>query len=77
MPIRRFRNLAEAEQVLELEPGDQRIWEGVRRRWAIHRFLAPKKKQAPCGVFKYRSIEEKQRKESTMEKNDDKVDAEG
>ncbi len=60
MPVKKFRSLAEAEQDLWLEPGDPRIWEGVCRRWALHRFLTSAKSESPHGVFKYRSIQEKQ-----------------
>lgn len=63
MAVRKFRTLAEAARSLWLEPGDPRIWEGVVRRWNLHRFLAPQRPtlHAP-GVFKYRSIEEKQQR---------------
>lgn len=60
MPVKKCSSLEEAEQKTGLEPGDPRIWEGMLRRWAIHRFFSPEKPQGPCGVFKYRSIEEKQ-----------------
>ena len=61
MPVRKFRTLLEAERSLWLEPGDPRIWDGLVRRWQLHRFFSPKApdSQVP-GVFKYRSIEEKQ-----------------
>ncbi len=65
MPVRKFRSLAEAERSLWLEPGDPRIWEGHLRRWQLHRFFA--RHVAPRrtpGVFKYRSVEEKQRVEN-------------
>jgi hypothetical protein len=42
------------------EPGDPRIWEGVVRRWQIHRFLAPRSTPKRYGVAKFKSIAEKQ-----------------
>jgi hypothetical protein len=65
MPVRKFRTLDEATRSLWLEPGDPRIWDGLVRRWRLHRFLAREPARArPSGVFKYRSIEEKQRQQS-------------
>ncbi len=62
MPVRKFRSLDEAARSLWREPGDPRIWDGVIRRWQVHRFLAPQPTRARTpGVFKYRSIAEKQR----------------
>ena len=60
-----WRSLDEAARSLWLEPGDPRIWGGVVRRWQLHRFLSrePTHTRTP-GVFKYRSIEEKQRLQS-------------
>ena len=65
MPVRKFRTLDQAARSLWLEPGDPRIWDGVVRRWALHRFFArePGHRRAP-GVYRYRSIEEKQRRQS-------------
>ena len=65
MPVRKFRTLDEAARSLWLEPGDPRIWNGLVRRWQLHRLLArePLRARTP-GVFKYRSIEEKQRQQS-------------
>jgi hypothetical protein len=65
MPVKKFRTLDEAERSLWREPGDPRIWDGVVRRWQLHRFFArePAPRRRP-GVFKYRSIEEKQRASS-------------
>jgi hypothetical protein len=65
MPVRKFRTLDEAARSLWLEPGDPRIWNGLVRRWQLHRFLVrePLRARTP-GVFKYRSIEEKQRQQS-------------
>ncbi len=60
MPVRKYSTLEEAEEDTWFEPGDPRIWEGMLRRWAIHQFFAPFKPQRPGGVYKYRSIEEKQ-----------------
>jgi hypothetical protein len=62
MPVRKFRTLDEAERSLWLEPGDPRIWEAHVCRWALHRFFT--RETAPArtpGVYKYRSVEEKQR----------------
>jgi len=65
MPVRKFRSLEEAARSLWLEPGDPRIWDGAVRRWHLHRFLTrePQRTRAP-GVFKYRSIDEKQRRQA-------------
>jgi hypothetical protein len=65
MPVRKFRTLDEAARSLWLDPGDPRIWDGVVRRWQLHRFLArgPLRRRTP-GVFKYASIDEKQRRQS-------------
>ena len=62
MPVKKFRTLDDAERSLWLDPGDARIWGGVVRRWQLHRFFArePVRRRTP-GVFKYRSIDEKQR----------------
>ena len=62
MPVKRFRSLAEAERASWLEPGDPRIWEAARHRWAIHRALGRSPATRRCGVFKYASIDEKQRR---------------
>jgi len=50
---------------LWLEPGDPLIWDGLVRRWRLHRFFArePLRARRP-GVFKYRSIDEKQRQQA-------------
>ena len=65
MPVRKFRTLDEAARSLWLEPGDPRIWDGVVRRWHLHRFFARERQRARTpGVSKYRSLEEKQRSES-------------
>ena len=65
MPVRKFRSLDEAARSLWREPGDPRIWDGVVRRWQLHQFFArhPTPARTP-GVFKYRSIAEKQRRQS-------------
>ncbi len=61
MPVRKFRSVDEAARSLWREPGDPRIWDSVIRRWQLHRFLArqPIRARTP-GVFKFRSIGEKQ-----------------
>lgn len=65
MPVKKFRTLDEAARSLWLDPGDPRIWDGLVRRWKLHRFFAPPpaRPRTP-GVLKYRSIEEKQRQQS-------------
>ena len=65
MPVRKFRTLDDAARSLWREPGDPRIWDGVIRRWQLHRFLArvPMYPRTP-GVSKYRSVEDKQRQRS-------------
>jgi hypothetical protein len=65
VPVKKFRTLDEAARSLWLEPGDPRIWDGLMRRWQLHRFFArgPTHTRTP-GVSKYRSIEEKQRQRS-------------
>ena len=64
MSVRKFRNLADAERSLWREPGDPSIWDGVIRRWQLHRFFAPEAigKRTP-GVYKYTSVDEKQRRQ--------------
>ena len=62
MPVKKFRTLAEAERALWLEPGDPRIWEAACRRWALHRALGRSRAEPRCGVVKYGSIAEKQRR---------------
>ena len=66
MPVKKFRTLDAAARSLWLDPGDPRIWDGVVRRWQLHRFFTrePVHRRTP-GVFKYRSIEEKQRQQAT------------
>lgn len=64
MPVKKFRTLEEAERSLWLEPGDSRIWHGLVRRWQLHRFFARRAQPARRpGVYKYRSVEEKQRQQ--------------
>jgi hypothetical protein len=62
MPVKRFRSLAEAKRASWLEPGDPRSWEAARHRWAIHRALGRPSAGRGRGVFKFTSIEEKQRR---------------
>jgi hypothetical protein len=67
MAVRKFRTLAEAERALWLEPGDPRIWDGVIRRWSLHRFFAPQPRSLRTpGVFKHRSVDDKQRREVAL-----------
>ena len=61
MPVRRFRTFADAERALWREPGDPRIWEAARFRWALHRAFGRARPAQRRGVFKYASLEEKQR----------------
>ena len=61
MPVKRFRSLAEAERASWLEPGDPKIWDAARQRWALHRALGRPAVESRRGVFKFTSIEEKQR----------------
>jgi hypothetical protein len=64
MPVRKFRTLDEAARSLWLEPGDPRIWAGLIRRWQLHRFFTRGRARVYTpGVFKYPSIEEKQRRQ--------------
>ena len=65
MPVRTFRTLDEAARSLWRDPGDPRIWDGVVLRWRLHRFFA-RAAQRPriSGVFKFRSLDEKQRGQS-------------
>ena len=61
VPVQRFRSPEEAARALWLEPGDPRIWQALVRRWRIHQALGrPTPRPAP-GVYRYRSLEEKQR----------------
>jgi hypothetical protein len=66
VPVRKFRSLEEAERSLWRAPGDPTIWDGMVRRWRLHRFLSRETlpPRTP-GVFKYGSIEEKQRAQSS------------
>ncbi len=63
MPVRKFRDLTEAERALWMEPGDPRIWEAMCRRWAIRLFFSPPRRKSSPGVFKYASMAEKHRHE--------------
>ena len=66
MPVRKFRTVEEAERSLWLEPGDPRIWQAYLRRWRLHRFFARERvPRRASGVFRYRSLEEKQRAEES------------
>lgn len=61
MPLKKFRTLDDAARSLWLEPGDPRIWEGLVRRWRLHQFFGPKTAGPKPGVYRFRSIDEKQR----------------
>jgi hypothetical protein len=60
LPVKKFRSLEEAERARWLEPGSPEIWQAARRRWALHRTLDRSERPKRRGVFKYRSIAEKQ-----------------
>jgi hypothetical protein len=66
MPVKKFRSLAHAERALWLEPGDPRIWEAARQRWALHRALGRSGVDPRRGVFKYASVQEKQRSDAPV-----------
>jgi hypothetical protein len=66
MPVRKFRSPEEMERSLHYEPGDPRIWDALRRRWTMHCFFAARRVPAAYGVFRYRSIDEKQRRQPPM-----------
>jgi hypothetical protein len=61
MPVKRFRSLANAERASWLEPGDPRICDAALQRWALHRALGRVVVDSRRGVFKYASVDEKQR----------------
>jgi hypothetical protein len=61
MPLDKFRSLADAERSMWLEPGSSEIWTAARQRWALHCALRRSPPEEWRGVFRYRSIEEKQR----------------
>ena len=66
MPVKKFRSLEEAARSLWLEPGDPRIWDGLVRRWRLHRFFSRGSICGrPPGVYRYRSILEKQRRQDS------------
>jgi hypothetical protein len=76
MAVQKFRTLAEAERSLWLEPGDPRIWDGVVRRWNLHRFFAPRSSaRRATGVFKYRSVEHKQQRDAARTNSEQPVPA--
>ena len=62
MPVRKFRSLEEAERAQWFEPGDPRIWEAACRRWALHRALGRAAENPEHGVFRFATLEEKQRR---------------
>jgi hypothetical protein len=64
MAVRKFRSLDEAERSRWLEPGDPRIWQAAKARWAIHRAFGSSQRSPRRGVARYRSIEEKQREDT-------------
>ena len=59
MPFRRLRSLEEAEEAVWLDRDDPRLPERIRGVWDLGFRLAPRR-FAP-GVYKFRSIEEKNR----------------
>ena len=66
MPVTKFRSLGDAARSLGREPGDPSLWDGVVRRWKLHRFFAREDVigQRTPGVYKYASVEEKQRRQA-------------
>lgn len=59
MPFRKLRSLDEAEAGLWLDPSDPRLPGRIRRVWHIGFRLSPR--YFPPGVYRFRSIEEKNR----------------
>jgi hypothetical protein len=59
MPVKNYRDVSEMEGNTWFEPGDPRLFEAMRRTWA----LAARTTQPhfPPGVYKHTSIEEANR----------------
>ena len=61
MPVTKYRTFEEAARSGWLEPGDPRIWAAFVRRSQLHAFFSRRPRPVLVrGVFRYRSIEEKQ-----------------
>ena len=59
MPVRKFPSLAEAEQAKRILPGSVEFSRAVRAVFWIAATLSPMR-NAPPGVYKFRSLEEAQ-----------------
>jgi hypothetical protein len=59
MPFRKLRSLQEAEEALWLDRDDPRLPRAIRELWDFSERVAPR--HFPPGVYKFRSIEAKQR----------------
>lgn len=59
MPFRKLRSLKEAEEAVWLDRDDPRLPDAIRELWDWSFRLAPR--YFPPGVYKFRSIEEKNR----------------
>lgn len=59
MPFRKLRSLEEAEEAAWLDRSDPRLPDRIRRVWSLGFRLSPR--YFPPGVYKFRSIEEKNR----------------
>jgi hypothetical protein len=68
MPVRKFRSLQEAEDVLWREPGDPTLWHAMRSVWAFAARTCPR--QFPPGVHKHTSIEAAQAQRERWEAAD-------
>ncbi len=58
MPVRKFRDVSEMEGNTWLEPGSPELFRMIRAVWDFAERTAPVR--FPRGVFKHRTIEEKQ-----------------
>lgn len=58
MPVRKFRDVSEMEGNTWLEPGSPELFRTIRAVWDFAERTAPVR--FPRGVFKHRTIEEKQ-----------------
>jgi lipopolysaccharide/colanic/teichoic acid biosynthesis glycosyltransferase len=59
MPLRKLRSLKEAEEAVWFDRNDPRLTRAIRGLWDFSFRLSPRR--YPPGVFKFRSIEEKNR----------------
>lgn len=64
MPFRKLRSLKEAEEAVWFERGDPRLIGAIRGLWHFSFRLSPQ--AFPPGVFKFRSLEEKNRFDETQ-----------